>query len=353
MNGVQSNRIKPLGSYIATNASIKKASGKIDHKKTDQISFKGLEHDELSFEERVKELLEKRKEAATKNKAKFLALGALILSFGAILSNTSPLEERQSKVAIPNASRIEPVIENVVPLTPLDPSLTLEELHTREYLTIPEIQSLCPWITDARIQRVLVNVSDIKHNPEDLQRLESMEISPPASSGMDSIRKIVEDRIQFAASPLEGNTMYRYLPDKNLILIDESILQNMNSADEMHMASFIHHEVSGHATYKNEDFNSIDQELQATALNVLSTSYQAQRYGEEFLKSANLAAPRDAAFRYRQAFFESSPHKPLLTSIMANEYGQLEITNESISKSGSTLAHRIKEHYETQINPNK
>lgn len=183
------------------------------------------------------------------------------------------------------------------------------------------IRSRLPKVHDKIILSALVELSDVKFDFDDVNYVNSLGAKLAFASGQEVIDFLSqkETKIKFDKISLKGVfAQYNYLD--NIIIINENYKHTEDKADVLAISEAILHE-AGHAR-DNDYNNSVQEEINNLALNVLAHKYYSKKYPHIFDSSKSLLVT-DGVNAYANMFFDKDPDKKALINRLKQKYGYL------------------------------
>jgi hypothetical protein len=217
-----------------------------------------------------------------------------------------------------------------------------------------EIQNIdhCPWVQDPELKLALNKLAEIKHDPQDIEYLKSIGITPPFNSGKEALDFIVQNQIKVTFTDFGNSAAHAQYDDANKTMsINQNYKGKMTLPMALAMADALYHE-AGHAKDK-DSISSIQEELNCLALNVLGYRYQQRTYPD--IINSNSGASRlinDGVALYPKLFFDNDPAKKALINRVTEKYGFLPMESPNHRISQKPLALLVKSQYaQQQVQP--
>lgn len=183
-----------------------------------------------------------------------------------------------------------------------------------------------PWLKNHSIEFALNSLQDVKFKQDDVTYMNSMGLTLPFLSGKEAIDFLKENNVRIGYTKMSDPSIHaQYDFEKNFIGINEKYKNTNDFPVILAISEAILHE-AGHAK-DNDDFNSIQEELQCLALNVLAHKYHKALYPTIFEnKSENII--KDGVELYSQLYFDVNPQKDALVKRVQDKYGFLPVGDE-------------------------
>ena len=164
-----------------------------------------------------------------------------------------------------------------------------------------------PWLKNHSIEFALNSLQDVKFKQDDVTYMNSMGFELPFLSGKEAIDFLKEKNVRIGYTKMTDPSIHaQYDFEKNFIGINEKYKNTNDFPVILAISEAILHE-AGHAK-DNDDSNSIQEELQCLALNVLAHKYHKALYPTIFdNKSENII--KDGVELYTQLYFDVNPQK--------------------------------------------
>lgn len=171
------------------------------------------------------------------------------------------------------------------------------------------------------VRSALKELADVKFLSEDISYLNSLGAKVAFLSGKEVVDFIINEnvRIEFGkTSSKDAFAQYNY-PDK-VILINNRYSNPKNHADILAISEAVLHE-AGHAKDKDTS-NSLQEEIDNLALNVLAHNFYSKKYPDVFLLSNSLLV-KDGVELYSKLFYDNDPKLSGLVNRLDKKYGFL------------------------------
>ena len=183
-----------------------------------------------------------------------------------------------------------------------------------------------PWLKNRSIEFALNALQEVKFNQEDVTYMNSMGLTLPFLSGKEAIDFLKEKNVRIGYAKMTDPSIHaQYDFEKNFIAINEKYKDTNDFPVILAISEAILHE-SGHAK-DNDDSNSIQEELQCLALNVLAHKYHTALYPSIF-ENKNENIIREGVELYTQLYFDVNPQKDALIKRVQDKYGFLPAGDE-------------------------
>lgn len=198
------------------------------------------------------------------------------------------------------------------------------------------------------IARSLEELKKIRFDNNDLIYMRSIGATPPFNSGLEAYEFIKNNNINIRFSKLQFNDAHASWEfSERAILINEKYKNSTSFPETLAIAAAIFHE-SGHAK-DGDGENSIQEELDCLALNVLGHKYYKKTHKDVFLGQNSFLFSEGVSL-YANLFYRFDPTKHQLKLRVAEKYGYLQPSSKGhiagnfvkdvkeISQKGSVLS---------------
>ena len=183
------------------------------------------------------------------------------------------------------------------------------------------VKSIFPEIHNAVIISALEELSQVEFDIYDISYINSLGAKLAFSSGRNVVEylKTNNTKIIFEKIPIKG-VYGQYNYKDNAIIINHDYKNSNKKADILAVAEAIIHE-AGHS--KDKDFNnSVQEEIDNLALNVLTHKYFSKKYPGIY-NSSDSPIVKDGVNVYANLFFDNDPDKNALVARLRQKYGYL------------------------------
>ena len=196
-----------------------------------------------------------------------------------------------------------------------------------------------PWLKNQTIGFALNALQSVVFMQEDVSYMNTMGIELPFLSGKEAIDFLREKNVRIGFVKMNDDATHaQYDYEKNFIGINEKYKNSNDFPVILAISEAIFHE-AGHA--KDEDtMNSVQEELQCLALNVLANKYHKILYPEIF-RNKNENIIKDGVELYSSLYFDKDIEKKALVNRVKEKYGFLPAGDET--HPASLLALKIKQ----------
>jgi len=191
------------------------------------------------------------------------------------------------------------------------------------------------------ISRALGELEQVKFLPNDIIYMKNLGVNLPFKSGLEAVNYLNSKNI---------NIMYAEFSDKNVhacldttsetpsVLINSDYQDLATFPDILAISEAMFHE-AGHAK-DNDSINSVQEEIDCLALNVLAHQHYKKSYPDVFI---NQTSPLylEGVSLYDKLFFDFDPDKKALKRRVSEKYGYLNTA--SPNHAASIMAREIKE----------
>ena len=184
-----------------------------------------------------------------------------------------------------------------------------------------------PWLKNQTIGFALNALQNVVFMQEDVNYMNSMGIKLPFLSGKEAIDFLGARNVRIGFVKMQDDATHaQYDYEKNFIGINEKYQNTTDFPVILAISEAIFHE-AGHA--KDEDStNSIQEELQCLALNVLANKYHKILYPQIF-KDKNENIIKEGVELYSSLFFDEDKNKKALINRVREKYGFLPAGDDS------------------------
>ncbi len=178
---------------------------------------------------------------------------------------------------------------------------------------------------NATITRALEELKKIKFDNNDLIYMRSIGANPPFNNGLEAYEFIKNNNVDIHFGKLSFEDAHASWDfSKRAILINERYKNSTSFPEILALSSAIFHE-AGHA--KDDDGeNSIQEELDCLALNVLGHKYHKKAHKDVFLGQNSFLFAEGVSL-YEQLFYRFDPTKSALKLRVSEKYGYLQPTS--------------------------
>lgn len=190
----------------------------------------------------------------------------------------------------------------------------------------------------AAIHSALEELKKIKFENNDLIYIQTIGAKPPFKSGLEAYEFIKRNNvgIRFSKLPLDDvHASWDYT--ENAILINEKYKNSKSFPEILALSEAIFHE-AGHAKDRDME-NSIQEELDCLALNVLGHKFHQKTYRDVFVGQNSFLFSQGVNL-YERLFYQFGTRKQDLKARVNDKYGFLQI--ESKNHPASQFAMDIK-----------
>lgn len=218
-------------------------------------------------------------------------------------------------------SKIAPIFNCFDVFTPKVQNVKAKKNSTKTIAPEMVMHSRFPKVKDKVILASLVELSNVKFYYDDVNYLNSLGAKLSFSSGHDVVDFLSEKKvnIKFDKTSVKGVfAQYNYI--ENAIIVNDDYKNTKNKADILAISEAILHE-AGHA--KDNDYNnSVQEEINNLALNVLAHKYYSNTYPDIF-DSSESSIVKDGVNAYASLFYDKDPEKKALIERLKQKYGYL------------------------------
>ena len=190
--------------------------------------------------------------------------------------------------------------------------------------TIPRVtfQNAAQTHESETITRALEEMKKIQFNHNDLIYMRSIGANPPFNSGLEAYEFIKNNNIGIRFAKLQFDDAHASWDfSERAILINEKYQNAASFPEILALSAAIFHE-AGHAKdYDGE--NSIQEELDCLALNVLGHKFYKNAYKDVFLGQNSFLFSEGVSL-YDKLFYRFDPTKHDLKMRVAEKYGYLQ-----------------------------
>ncbi len=217
-------------------------------------------------------------------------------------------------------SRIPPIFscfeQNSLPAIKVRGSQQPHKLTSEEAM-----HELFPKIHDKTILKALVELSKVEFESDDIAYINSLGAKLSFKSGKEVINYLSANgtKIKFDKTAVKG-VFAQYNNKDNVIILSNKYSGSQDPAVIFAIAEAILHE-SGH-TKDKDSYNSVQEEIDNLALNVLAHKYFLKNYPDAF-KSSTSPIVKDGVNIYADMFYSEDPEKKALVERLKQKYGHL------------------------------
>ncbi len=190
------------------------------------------------------------------------------------------------------------------------------------------------------ITRALNELSNVKFLPNDVIYMQNLGVNIPFDGGFDAVKYLKDKNIDIAYAEFSNPDVHACLDTSKKtpsILINANYKNLASFSEVLAVSEAIMHEIS-HAK-DNDSINSIQEEIDCLASNVLVHEYYKSVYPEAY-KSENSPLMKDGVSLYPRLFFDFDSSKSALKKRISEKYGFLNVA--SPNHAASKLAEDIK-----------
>ncbi len=184
-----------------------------------------------------------------------------------------------------------------------------------------ELSQTMPWLQNKALEDAIIELRELKFEPEDIKYLKNMGVSVPFKSGADAVKFIERQNIRILFDkPSEEGIHAQYDFGKNIITINDRYKTSIDFPVILAIAEAILHE-TGHAK-DNDGESSVQEEIDCLGMNAIAHRAFLRKYGDIF-SDANEPIIKDGVSVYAKLFFEPDPWKNKLIQRIKEKYGDL------------------------------
>lgn len=196
------------------------------------------------------------------------------------------------------------------------------------------------------ITQSIKELSKVKFSPNDILYMKNLGINLPFMSGMEAVEYLNRQNISVSYAEFSNPDVHACLDTTQktpVALINSNYKDLASFSDILAISEALIHEI-GHAKDGDSE-NSIQEELDCLALNVLAHEYHKKTYPDVF-EGKNEPLFSEGVSLYPRLFFDFDPNKAKLKNRVAEKYGFLDISSKN--HQGGALAGEIKNMAEKQ-----
>ncbi len=190
------------------------------------------------------------------------------------------------------------------------------------------------------IARALGELQNVKFSANDILYMKNLGVNMPFSSGLEAVNYLNSRNIDIKYAEFSNKNVHACLDTTDkipVVLINSDYKDLATFPDILAISEAMLHE-AGHA--KDDDsINSIQEEIDCLALNVLAHQYYKKSYPDVF-NNQNSPLYYEGVSLYDRLFFEFDPDKKGLKKRVSEKYGFLDIS--SPNHAASSIAKEIK-----------
>lgn len=174
------------------------------------------------------------------------------------------------------------------------------------------------------INKALDELIDVEFDKKDISYMHSMGIRPPFKNGIEALNYLAKNNIQIQYGKFSDKKVHACLSrdddGKKTILINARYKNSKSEPEILATAEAIMHE-AGHAK-DDDDFNSIQEELDDLSLNVL-THRAFEKKKPRIFDNCHSFLFSEGVSLYPKLFFDDDPNKTKLKKRVADKYGHM------------------------------
>ncbi|MGE0199972.1 MAG: hypothetical protein AB7P76_03260 [Candidatus Melainabacteria bacterium] len=167
-------------------------------------------------------------------------------------------------------------------------------------------------------------LAGIQHLPGDEAYLRSLGVDILYKNGMEAYQTIRNKGIRVVFGDMGDSKAHaQWIREQNTIMINQKYQGDMSPETLYAISEAIYHE-AGHVARLGDDQASIQEELNALALNVLGYRYHTAIDPNFALSASQSRLIQDGVALYARLFFDPDPAKQGLVNRMIEKYGTLQ-----------------------------
>ena len=190
------------------------------------------------------------------------------------------------------------------------------------------------------IQKALNELSKVEFHPNDVLYMKNLGVNLPFQNGNEAVEYLKSRNIEVAYAEFSNPNVHACLDTSDKIpnvLLNSKYKELTSFAAILAISEAFIHE-SGHAKDGDSE-NSIQEEINCLALNVLTHQYYKKTYPDVF-KDQNSPLFFEGVNLYDSLFFDFDPEKKALKKRISEKYGFLNVSSRN--HPGSQMAYDIK-----------
>ena len=191
------------------------------------------------------------------------------------------------------------------------------------------------------ISRALNELRQVEFLPNDVIYMKNLGVNLPFKNGMEAVNYLNSKQINIQYAEFSDRNVHACLDTTEeipVVLINSDYKDLATFPDILAISEAMIHE-AGHAK-DNDSINSIQEEIDCLALNVLAHQHYKKSYPDVF-KNQNSPLYLEGVNLYDKLFFDYDPKKEALKRRVSDKYGYLNTA--SPYHSASLMAREIKE----------
>ncbi len=191
------------------------------------------------------------------------------------------------------------------------------------------------------ISRALNELKQVEFLPNDVIYMKNLGVNLPFKNGMEAVNYLNSKHIDIMYAEFSDKNVHACLDTSNktpVVLINSDYKDLATFPDILAISEAMIHE-AGHAK-DNDSINSIQEEIDCLALNVLAHQHYKKSYPDVF-KNQNSPLYLEGVNLYDKLFFDFDPKKEALKRRVSDKYGYLNTA--SPYHAASLMAREIKE----------
>lgn len=190
------------------------------------------------------------------------------------------------------------------------------------------------------IQRAMDELSKVNFSTNDVLYMKNLGVNLPFENGKEAVDYLNSKNIDVMYANFSNKNVHACLDTTQntpVVLINSNYKDLASFPDILAISEAMLHE-AGHAKDDDSD-NSIQEEIDCLALNVLAHQHYKETYPDIF-KDQNSPLFFEGVSLYNKLFFDFDPEKTALKKRIAEKYGFLNASSKN--HLASNLAHDIK-----------
>ncbi len=193
---------------------------------------------------------------------------------------------------------------------------------------------------EGTIQRAMDELSKVEFSANDILYMKNLGVNLPFKNGNEAVKYLNSKNIDVMYAEFSNQNVHACLDTSEstpAVLINSNYKDLASFPDILAISEAMLHE-AGHAKDEDSD-NSIQEEIDCLALNVLAHQYYKKTYPDIF-KDQNSPLFFEGVSLYDTLFFDFDPEKKALKQRVSEKYGFLNVSSKN--HIGSNLAQEIK-----------
>lgn len=190
------------------------------------------------------------------------------------------------------------------------------------------------------ISRALNELEQVEFSPNDILYMKNLGVDMPFKNGRDAVNYLNSKHIDIKYAEFSNRSVHACLDTSEkipVVLINSDYKDLATFPDILALSEAMIHE-AGHAK-DNDSINSIQEEINCLALNVLAHQHYKNAYPDVF-ENQNSPLYLEGVNLYDKLFFDFDPDKKALKKRISEKYGYLNIA--SPHHAASPMAQEIK-----------